>query len=254
MNRFPRVLGVRVGYDPDQVDALIRRIEGTLGRGSLEGEPITADEIREARFRTKLGGYNETAVDFALEAFIVAVETRSTGWRRPVIPRPQPTATEDAPGAPAHELDDPPHVSFGEPESLPGEPESFPGEPERPSQASSDGTERRHEPSGESDDPPRSFFDESEEHAAESEEHAARIERVAFRAGRLGMGYNEDEVDTFLDRVVATLRGTTDQPVTPSDVREARFATVILKPGYAVNEVDEFLSGLADVLEAHFSR
>ncbi|MFI7053812.1 DivIVA domain-containing protein [Streptosporangium canum] len=94
----------------------------------------------------------------------------------------------------------------------------------------------------------------SEETLAAFEEHAARVERAAFRAGRLGMGYNEDQVDAFLDRVVATLRGTTDQPVTPGDVRAARFATVILKPGYAVSDVDEFLTDLAGVLEAHLGR
>ncbi|WP_281249818.1 DivIVA domain-containing protein [Streptosporangium canum] len=97
-------------------------------------------------------------------------------------------------------------------------------------------------------------YTESEETLAAFEEHAAMVERAAFRAGRLGMGYNEDQVDAFLDRVVATLRGTTDQPVTPGDVRAARFATVILKPGYAVGEVDEFLTDLAGVLEAHLGR
>ncbi|MEU4540780.1 DivIVA domain-containing protein [Streptosporangium sp. NPDC023825] len=182
MNRFPRVLGIRRGYDPGQVDLLVRRIEGTLGRGVPEGEPVTADEIRDARFRTRLGGYNEVAVDFALEAFIVAIETRPTGTDgRPVVP-----------------------ARRAAPEEL-----------------------------------------EREEH----EDRAARVERVAFRPGRLGMGYNEDEVDAFLDRIVATLRGTTDTPLTPSDVREARFATVMLRPGYAIAEVDEFLDELAGVLE-----
>src|SRR4051812_14081689 len=77
MNRFPRVMGVRLGYDPDQVDELIRRIEQTLGVGSLDGPAVTADDIRSAKFAVKLGGYNETAVDFALDAFIVAVEARA---------------------------------------------------------------------------------------------------------------------------------------------------------------------------------
>ncbi|GAA4218153.1 hypothetical protein GCM10023075_00260 [Streptosporangium album] len=172
------MLAVRAGYDPDQVDALVRRIEGALGRGAPDGEPITADEIRAARFRTKLGGYHEVAVDFALQAFIVAVENRSAEGGGPVASRAEPSA----------------------------------------------------------------------------EEHAARIERAAFRAGRLGMGYDEDQVDTFLDRVVATLRGTTDRPVTPGDVRSARFATVILKPGYAVREVDTFLADLAGVLETRLGR
>jgi DivIVA domain-containing protein len=179
-----------MGYDTDQVDLLVRRIEGTLGRGTPEGEPVTADEIRGARFRTRLGGYNEIAVDFALEAFIVAIETRPAGTDgRPIVParRAAPKETEQ-------------------------------GEREEP------------------------------------EDHATRVERAAFRPGRLGMGYNEDEVDAFLDRVVATLRGTTDTPLTPGDVREARFATVMLRPGYAIGEVDEFLDDLARVLETHLGR
>ncbi|WP_436759258.1 DivIVA domain-containing protein [Streptosporangium sp. V21-05] len=194
MNRFPRVLGIRLGYDTDQVDLLVRRIEGTLGRGAPEGDPVTADEIRDARFRVRLGGYNEVAVDFALEAFIVAIETRPTGaGGRPAVP-----ARRTAPGQPE---------------------ESGPGEREE-----------------------------------EDEERAARVERVAFRPGRLGMGYDEDEVDAFLDRIVATLRGTTDTPLTPGDVREARFATVMLRPGYAIGEVDEFLEELAGALETRLGR
>ncbi len=275
MNRFPRVLGVRAGYDPDQVDALIRRIEGTLGRGSLEGEPITADEIRDARFRTKLGGYNEMAVDFALEAFIVAVETRPAESHRQVPPRPRPR--REPPPAPAGEGagSAEPHASSGE-DVRAGEPRVPAGgsgwgdEPHvsaaesgwaDESYGSADGSPSVADPrpAGEGaragDLPPASEeYAASEETLAAFEEHAAMVERAAFRAGRLGMGYNEDQVDAFLDRVVATLRGTTDQPVTPGDVRAARFATVILKPGYAVSEVDEFLTDLAGVLEAHLGR
>lgn len=281
MNRFPRVLGVRAGYDPDQVDALVRRIEGTLGRGSLEGEPITADEIRDARFRTKLGGYHEIAVDFALEAFIVAVETRPAESHRQVPPRPR--QRREQPPAPAGESagSAEPRVPAGG-DVRAGEPRVFAGEsgwsvePHMPagesgwadeSHASADGSpsvadsRSTGEGAQAGDLPPAAEeyaeFEEyatSEETLAAFEEHAARVERAAFRAGRLGMGYNEDQVDAFLDRVVATLRGTTDQPVTPGDVRAARFATVILKPGYAVSEVDEFLTDLAGVLEAHLGR
>lgn len=176
-----------------QVDRLVRRIEGTLGRATPEGEPITADEIRGARLRTRRGGYHELAVDFALEAFIVAVETRSTETGgRPIVPARN----------------------------------TAPAEPER----------------------------KDREDQGEWEGHAARVERVAFRSGRLGMGYDEDEVDAFLDRAVATLRGTTDTPLTPEGVREARFTTVILRPGYAIGEVDEFLADLAGALESRVSR
>jgi DivIVA domain len=75
------------------------------------------------------------------------------------------------------------------------------------------------------------------------------VERVSFRSGRLGMGYSEEEVDAFLDRIAATLRGTADRPLTAADVREARFSTVLFRPGYAIGEVDEFLADIAEVLE-----
>ncbi|WP_326828643.1 DivIVA domain-containing protein [Streptosporangium sp. NBC_01810] len=233
MNHFPRVLGVRTGYDPDQVDLLVRRIEGTLGRGAPEGEPITADEIRDARFRAKPGGYHEIAVDFALEAFIVAIETRYPGAvdREPVAggsPEPLGAIETRYPGAVDREP-----VAGGSPEPLGAIETRYPGAVDREPVAGGSP-----EPLG----------------ADEAEEHAARVERVAFRPGRLGMGYNEDQVDAFLNRVAATLRGTIDRPLTPDDVRGVRFATVMLRPGYAVSEVDGFLADLAGVLEAHPGR
>ncbi|RVX37759.1 DivIVA domain-containing protein [Nonomuraea polychroma] len=179
MNRFPRVMGMRSGYDPEEVDALIGRIEATLGRGPHALEPVTADEVRTATFRAKRGGYHETAVDFALEAFVVALETQA---KRPV------------------------RLALAEPT----------------------GDLLREE-----------WF----------ESQAARVERVAFRPGRMGGGYNEDEVDAFLDRIVATLRGTTDFPVTAKEVREATFSTVLFRSGYLIADVDSFLSSIADVLE-----
>jgi DivIVA domain-containing protein len=179
LNRFPRVMGMRSGYDPGEVDALIGRIESTLGRGSHTFEPVTADEVRRATFRARRGGYLETAVDFALEAFVVALETQT---KRPV------------------------RLAMAEPT----------------------GELLREE-----------WF----------ETQAARVERVAFRPGRMGTGYNEDEVDAFLDRIVATLRGTTDFAVTAKEVREAKFATVLLRAGYLIADVDSFLEGVADVLE-----
>ncbi|MFG3442666.1 DivIVA domain-containing protein [Nonomuraea sp. NPDC047897] len=178
MNRFPRVMGMRSGYDPAEVDALIGRIEATLGRGTRDLEPVTADEVRNATFSARRGGYHETAVDFALEAFVVALETKATA-------------------------------------------------PVRLAMAEPTGDMLREE-----------WF----------ETQAARVERVAFRPGRMGTGYNEDEVDAFLDRIVATLRGTTEYPVSAKEVREAKFSTVLLRSGYLIADVDAFLAGIADVL------
>ncbi|MFI6500820.1 DivIVA domain-containing protein [Nonomuraea typhae] len=172
-------MGMRSGYDPVDVDALISRIESTLGRGGRDLDPVSADEVRRATFRARRGGYNETAVDFALEAFVVALETRTK--------TPVPLAMTEPTGEMLRE----------------------------------------------------EWF----------ETQAARVERVAFRSGRMGTGYNEDEIDAFLDRVVATLRGTTDNPLTGQDVREAKFSTVLLRPGYLIADVDSFLAGIADVLD-----
>ncbi|GIH90248.1 DivIVA domain-containing protein [Planobispora siamensis] len=329
MNRFPRVLGVRSGYDPDQVDALIRRIEGTLGRGTLVGEPITADEIRDARFRTKLGGYNETAVDFALEAFIVAVETRAAelhaaqartvetrtpapgsgnGAARPAVPAASPSgwpdpgiavpdrpgpgvAVPDRPGPGVAVPDRPDSGAVRSPAAVGAEPArgdgpaddegraavAHGGEEHAPGPEGSAEAEPYQEPYQEplQEQPYRQSYQEphqAQPHQerpldpwpkppmpvsvtlAERERQALRVEQVAFRPGRLGMGYNEGEVDVFLDRLVATLRGTTEQPLTPQDVRGVRFATVMFKPGYSVGQVDAFLAEMAGVLEEHLGR
>ncbi|MFB9895691.1 DivIVA domain-containing protein [Planobispora takensis] len=323
---------MRSGYDPDQVDALIRRIEGTLGRGTLVGEPITADEIRDARFRTKLGGYNETAVDFALEAFIVAVETRfaelhaaqartvatrtsppgsgngvarsvasgtpSPGWPDPDLaaperPGPGPVAPERpgpvaarppaAVGAEPARGDGPADegraaVAHGGEEHAAGAEGPAEEEPYREPFQESHQEPLQEQPHQQSHQEPhreqphreQPYQEQSYEERpldpwpkppmpvgitlAERERQALRVEQVAFRPGRLGMGYNEGEVDVFLDRLVATLRGTTEQPLTPGDVREARFATVMFKPGYSVGQVDAFLAEMAGVLEEHLGR
>ncbi|MEU4829290.1 DivIVA domain-containing protein [Streptosporangium sp. NPDC023615] len=281
------------------MDLLIRRIEGTLGRGSLEGEPITADEIRDARFRTKLGGYNEVAVDFALEAFIVAIETRQTSRAARVSPAAQ--TVQDAQGPVRVERHEGPvgRVPVGRgtgpvgpverepggwyPEPSQREPARWPQKPVghdpeqegwSPEPGGYPGSAAPREPVGYAE--PGAYAEpggyaepvghpDAVEHPGDekppevtgpgdAEEHAARIERAAFRPGRLGMGYREEEVDAFLDRVVATLRGTTDRPLSADDVREARFATVMLRPGYAVAEVDEFLADLAGVMDNHIGR
>lgn len=51
------------------------------------------------------------------------------------------------------------------------------------------------------------------------------------------LGYSEDEVDTFLDRVEATLEG--EDVLTAEDVRQVRFGEV--PGGYDQDEVDTLL-------------
>ncbi|MFV2175003.1 DivIVA domain-containing protein [Actinomadura sp. LOL_016] len=74
------------------------------------------------------------------------------------------------------------------------------------------------------------------------------IENARFPAVRMRMGYDVRDVDTFLERVIAGLRGTAP-PITPADVRACVFRTIRLGPGYDVHEVDTFLAQLTDALE-----
>jgi DivIVA domain-containing protein len=244
-------MAVRLGYDPEQVDDFVRRIERTLGLGPLDGPPVTADEIRNAKFAVKLGGYNETAVDFALDAFIVAVEARAgqntaSAPLTPAMPPPsaarKPAKNAVVENAVVKEpaVEEPAVKTPAAEEPAPAAPK-----PASPAVAASSPRTRAEE---------RARSDTALATTAGSgeswlEAQAARVERVAFRPGRLGMGYREEEVDAFLDRVVATLRGTAAEPLTAEQVRKATFATVVFRPGYAIHEVDGFLAEMANVLE-----
>ncbi len=278
MNRFPRVLAMRPGYDPEQVDALIRRIEGTLGRGILEGAPITADEIRRAQFKVKRGGYHEMAVDFALEAFSIAIEARSG---RAAAPEPDPCVldlSDVPPIPPSSRLLQPSAPAAGQ--GGDGDDEATPGVMHgraAANGAASAAALGRHGmgPAGDDEEPVRKGGAERG-HAAPVagtagtadpaddgtpvstpvvgspewfEEQAVLVERTSFHAGRLGLGYDEDEVDAFLDRVAATLRGTAERPLTADEVRRATFSTVMFRPGYLATEVDEFLVKTAELVD-----
>jgi DivIVA domain-containing protein len=67
--------------------------------------------------------------------------------------------------------------------------------------------------------------------------------RIAFSKPTAGKrGYNEDEVDAFVDRVEAARRDATEHTLTPEQVREIAFSKPPLgKRGYNEDEVDAFL-------------
>ncbi len=77
---------------------------------------------------------------------------------------------------------------------------------------------------------------------------AEQVHNVAFSKPPIGMrGYNEDEVDAFLDLVEAALRDPTGRALTAEQVHNVAFS----KPpiglrGYNEDEVDQFL----EVVEA----
>jgi DivIVA domain-containing protein len=70
-----------------------------------------------------------------------------------------------------------------------------------------------------------------------------RIKNVKFGTVRLAPGYDEEEVDTFLDKLVAAL--SQDGQLNRSELRDIRFSTTRLRPGYAMPDVDTFLAEVA---------
>jgi len=86
----------------------------------------------------------------------------------------------------------------------------------------------------------------------EPADHAAMISRIRnarFRTTRLRPGYDDREVDTFLDRLVAALSdpGSLD----PLLVREARFPLTRWRPGYEPAEVEALLDEVERYAEGH---
>jgi DivIVA domain-containing protein len=69
-----------------------------------------------------------------------------------------------------------------------------------------------------------------------------RIENIKFSVTRLSPGYDEKEVDDFLDEIrdfFAGVKGAV--PITPADVRNKSFTVTRFRPGYDEVEVDSFL-------------
>jgi DivIVA domain-containing protein len=70
-----------------------------------------------------------------------------------------------------------------------------------------------------------------------------RIESATFGTTRFSPGYNEEEVDDFLDKIVAVL-GTAGQP-DQGELAGVRFSTTWLRPGYVQEDVSALLREVA---------
>ena len=75
---------------------------------------------------------------------------------------------------------------------------------------------------------------------------ADEVLNAKFQATKFGAGYDQDEVDDFLDRVVATLRAReggapAPQPVTVADIDACSFTATKWREGYAPKDVDALL-------------
>jgi DivIVA domain-containing protein len=62
-----------------------------------------------------------------------------------------------------------------------------------------------------------------------------------FPVTRLRPGYDQDQVDAFLESISDTFLGVREPPLTASEVRDKQFTTTRLRPGYDEEEVDAFL-------------
>jgi len=75
-----------------------------------------------------------------------------------------------------------------------------------------------------------------------------RIEKVRFTPVRFHGGYDEREVDDFLDALVMSLASSAI-PFTPARIRDQAFTQTRFKRGYSIENVDEFRRLLADAVE-----
>lgn len=172
MPAFP--VGTR-GYERAPVDALMERIEGTLGRRPLQGPTICSEEVRKARFKVVFRGYDRRAVDETLVDRIRELVAMERG------PSYRPRHSEQGDGSSAQRL-----VEW--------------------------------------------------------------IEKAEFKVVRMRPGYAIDDVDGFLDRVMAGLLAEA-APVSPQDIRECRFRTMAFSSAYDEKDVDRFLDRLAAALD-----
>jgi len=82
---------------------------------------------------------------------------------------------------------------------------------------------------------------------------ADEVLAARFRSTKFTEGYDQDEVDDFLDRVVATLRAReggvpADRPVTLGDLEAPAFTTTKFREGYAQDDVHALLARVRDAL------
>ena len=73
-----------------------------------------------------------------------------------------------------------------------------------------------------------------------------RIKNVKFSTTRLKPGYDEEEVDIFLDKLVASL--SQDGQLDRLELRDIQFSRTRLRPGYVMPDVNTFLDEIAQAI------
>jgi DivIVA domain-containing protein len=153
------------GYHRDQVDSLIARIEGTLGRAPLYAPPVTVNEVNDYRFTLALRGYEIKAVDRLLDGYLKELE--DLGGRHRI-------------------------------------------------------------------------------RAVDTDRLIGLVRNVTFPVSRIHEGYDEREVDAFLDSVIVALR---ENRARATEMRGAKFAITRMRTGYRQADVDLFLERLASEID-----
>ncbi|MFD5826937.1 DivIVA domain-containing protein [Lentzea sp. NPDC060358] len=195
------------GYHEGQIDAFLDRIEATL-RGR---DNLTAGQVQDAVFGESAPGtfgYDQEDVDTFLDLVVLMFETAPPP-RKAVPPAPVTTQL---------------------PRQQQGPQQRRPQPPQRPQQQAP--VQRPAAPA--SVDSPKLT--------------AADIRTIAFhRPPRGRRGYQESQVDAFLDRIEATLLG--QDNLTGKDVRDIRFSRPLIgRRGYDETEVDAFLGQIEQQL------
>ena len=73
------------------------------------------------------------------------------------------------------------------------------------------------------------------------------VRLVRFRATRFRRGYDQDEVDDFLDLIDTALRSTSiTRQLSARHVRRKKFTKTFVRGGYDIDEVDTFLDRVID--------
>ena len=85
------------------------------------------------------------------------------------------------------------------------------------------------------------YVGSGEQDAAEHAGMITRIQGARFATVR-NQGYDEEEVDKFLERVVRALSA--GRPPDPGWVHDARFSVARMRPGYAQRDVENLLGAI----------
>ncbi|WP_305885180.1 DivIVA domain-containing protein [Lentzea sp. HUAS12] len=200
------------GYHEGQIDAFLDRIEQTLrGRDNL-----TAQQVQDAVFgETAPGtfGYDSEDVDTFLDLVVLMFETA------PPPRDPGPPTTQIPPQLPQQQQ---------RPQQRGAQPDPRPQPQQRPRKAQQQPRTPAQQPA-------------SQQSVDAAKFTAADIRNIAFhRPPRGRRGYQESQVDAFLDRIEATLLG--QDNLTAKDVRDIRFSRPLIgRRGYDETEVDAFL-------------